>query len=431
MAQPQIRIVEATNIAKQRRRPRNPKHPFNIKSRPMELTPFLIAPVLPGETLTNLLMQSRVVSDPIANPLIGWHKEYYFYYVPLRALADPNVAHISMANILSLFTAGTALAAPAVAANDVDTYQYKTAINWVDGCLKAVLFRHFRDEGDLNLLTMENYPTVYMDRENVFNSIKLESAVGDDQELPGIDELEELDILPGYTSAYAQWEIMRDAGFTDVTFDDYLKSQGVSVPAAAEVDATGAKLVRPELIRFHRSWTYPTNHVDPTTGSPTSAVSWSIAERADKKRFFKEPGFVFGVTVTRPKLYLGNQKGAAVGMLKTINHWLPAVLSGHPYTSVVEELDSVTDGILQNQAEDYWLDIRDLYLYGDQFINHSALAGYAPALPAASVDNSQIPTLAMMKALFTDSAGSANFIKEDGVCHLTILSQIGGDATPA
>jgi hypothetical protein len=434
MPQPQIRIVQAASVAKQRRKPRRPQHPFNVVSRPFELTPFLIAPVLPGETMQNLLLQSRVVSDPVLNPLIGWHKEYFFYYVPLRALAHPDVGHLTMANILALFTAGTALAAPVEAANDTAHYQFKGGIDWLGGCLKAIAFKDFRDENDLNLNIMENYPTVYADRNNIFNSMKLESAIGDDQELPGIDEIEELDILPGYSNAYAQWEIMRDSGFTDVTFEDYLRSAGVSVPQREDLDdVTGVPAIKPELIRFSRSWTYPTNHVEPTTGVPSSALSWSIAERADKKRFFKEPGFVVGVTSARPKIYLGNQKGASVGLLKTINHWLPPVLQGFAYTSVVEELDTLTDGILQNQTEDYWFDIRDLYLYGDQFTNQamSAANNYGLSLPDATVDNKSLVTLAMAKSLFSDSAGTKNFIREDGVVHMNILSQLGDDETPA
>ena len=68
MATPRIQVVTATNRPKQRRKPRQPQHTFNVKAKPYELTPFMIAPVLPGESMTSLLMQARAVSDPVNNP---------------------------------------------------------------------------------------------------------------------------------------------------------------------------------------------------------------------------------------------------------------------------------------------------------------------------------------------------------------------------
>jgi hypothetical protein len=60
---------------------RKPVHTFHLRHYPFAIQPFMIAPVLPGETMKNLLMQSRVVLDPIKNPLIGWWLEYYWFYV--------------------------------------------------------------------------------------------------------------------------------------------------------------------------------------------------------------------------------------------------------------------------------------------------------------------------------------------------------------
>ena len=72
MATPMIKVVEGLNQPTVRRKLRSPKHPFSVRAKPFEICPFLIAPVLPGETMTNALLQSRVVSDPIAHPLIGF-----------------------------------------------------------------------------------------------------------------------------------------------------------------------------------------------------------------------------------------------------------------------------------------------------------------------------------------------------------------------
>ena len=68
------------------RKMRRPRHDFNVRHMPFCITPFAIAPVLPGETLKDGNLQSRAVVDPIKNPLIGWWLEHYVFYVPHGAM---------------------------------------------------------------------------------------------------------------------------------------------------------------------------------------------------------------------------------------------------------------------------------------------------------------------------------------------------------
>lgn len=411
-------IVAVSNAPRVRRVARRPQHKFNLKTKPFEIAPFMIAPVLPGETMQNLLMQSRVVTDPINNALIGWWKEYYFFYVTHRALHAWDTTGLLQDMMLD---PATNVATLKEAANGVPYYEFKGGMGFVQPCVEAIIAEFFRDEDEaVNVASIENYYAAKIDQEGWHHSLIKEGTGTDDPELPGVDPQEEEDILTGFSGQYAQWELMRDAGMTDLTYDDYLKSYGVDVPKSESVEPETRHV--PELIRFVREWTYPTNHVDPATGSPSSACSWSIAERADKKRFFKEPGFLVGVTVTRPKLYLGSQKGAAVGLLDNAYKWLPAVLDGHPYVSVIENTFSATDGILQNQTTDYWLDVKDLFLYGDQFVNHamSASANHGLALPAVDAQK-RYPTDAMVESLF--KTGGSEYVREDGVVHLNILSR--------
>jgi len=410
----------------QRRVTRRPQHKFNIKAKPYEIVPFMIAPVLPGETLDNLLMQSRVVSDPIQNSLIGWHQEYYLFYVKHRALAAWDTGGVLQSMMLDATTSTAALKA---GANSAPYYTFKSGMNYVLACTQAIVQEFFRDEGETySTASIENYYAAQLDQEQWYQSAKLVGAGADDAELPGVDELEELDILPGFTTQYAQWELMRDQGMTDLTYEDYLRSYGVSVPKSEDEGGTPDQRHRPELIRFFRKWTYPSNVINPSDGSAKSAVFWDVKEVASKKRFFKEPGFIFGVSVTRPKLYLGNQKGAAVGMLNDAYSWLPAVLRGMDYTGVKGTTFSATDGILQNQSSDYWVDVKDLFHYGDQFVNiaMSAAANHGVALPDAAL-NLKYPTNTIVNGLFV-TAGS-EYVRQDGVCHLNILSAIGADTT--
>lgn len=424
---PQFQLVQASDRAKQARVMRRPQHKFNLKSKAYEITPVMIAPVLPGETLDSFLMQAHVVSDPIQNSLIGWHQEYYFFYVKHRALAAWDTAGVLQSMMLD---ASQSTATLKLGANSTPYYTFNEGMDYVQACHRAVITEYFRDEGETwNADLGEFYPMAQIDQEQWFNSLKKESALVDDSELPGLDDLEELDILPTFTTQYAQWELMRDQGMTDLTYEDYLRSYGVSIPKSEDLGGTPDEMHRPELIRFFRNWTYPSNVINPTDGAAKSAVYWDIKEKADKKRFFKEPGFIYGVSVTRPKIYLGNQKGAAVGFLNDAYSWLPAVLAGLPYTSVKETLDTLTTGIFQNQNEDYWVDAKDLFLYGDQFVNHAltAAANHGIGLPVTNTLAIKYPTDAMAKSLFVTAL--SEYIRQDGVVHLNILGR-QWDTTP-
>ena len=61
---------------------RYPRHTFAVHNPAHVAVPFMIAPVLPGETLENLFMEARVVSNPVQNPLIGWKQEFYLFLRP-------------------------------------------------------------------------------------------------------------------------------------------------------------------------------------------------------------------------------------------------------------------------------------------------------------------------------------------------------------
>ena len=430
MAQPKFEIVGVTDYKKQPRRVRSPKHPFNIKGRPFEILPFMCAPVLPGETLDSGFLQSSVVSDKIANNLIGWWHEYHLFYVPIRALLAFGTLGEDELNALFLDPTSTLVTNHGASANSVPLYTFKTGIPWVEYCYEHIVAAYFRDEGEgLSPIWDAPYSVAQIDQGNMFHSLKEESAGGDDVELPGVDELEELDIIPGFTTHYAQWEMMRDQGMIDLSYKDYLRSYGITPPADIQLEEDSVEVSQVNLAEkliSIRKWTNPTLAPQQGDSASTSVVYWRCAERITKRMLFREPGFIFGVTLTRPKVYLGNQKGAGVGMLHNAFSWLPAVLNHLGYSSLLESLDSATDGILQGGDEDYWLDIKDLFLHGDQFVNHTmgATANHGVALPVASSLDKKYLTETMMNSLFADTGGTASYIKQDGMVHLDILGRL-------
>ena len=83
------RVGVAPDYARTNRVARRPQHRFNLKTKPYQIQPFALAPVLPGETLTTAMPQSQAWSDPLAAGVlrnIGWWCEYYLFYVKHRDL---------------------------------------------------------------------------------------------------------------------------------------------------------------------------------------------------------------------------------------------------------------------------------------------------------------------------------------------------------
>lgn len=387
---------------------RRPQYTFNLTTRPYQIQPFMIAPVLPGETLQNGLMQARVITDPVVNRLVGWWKEYYWFYVKHRDLA--NSAHFQAMMLDADYDLSGIYSA-------AKTYHYSHAgtVDWVGECLTAVVEEYFRDEGELvTESTIDNLPGAKIMDQRWLDSVANEDDYDapDDPEITvGVDDKIAASEIE---TAMRNWEFFRANGLTEMSYEDFLASYGVRLPSIEDH--------RPELLRYVRSWQYPVSAIDATDGSAANAVVWSMSERMDKPRFFKEPGFVFGVTVARPKLYFGLQNAGAVGLLKNAYAWLPAILTNDP-RAALQKITAGANGPLSSNTDNYWVDLRDVFLYGDQFINYAVATavteGAAVAMPTAAL-NKKYPTAAMVDALFAD-ATNFDKIREDGVMNLNIL----------
>lgn len=407
--------VNVQEVARQQRKIRNPQHPFAVRSRPWAITPFFIAPVLPGETMRNLLLQSRAVSDPVKSKLVGWWKEYYFFYVKLRDLdGRDDFANMMLDPSQSLSAYNTAAA----------TYYYhkRTTVSWVRECLKRVTEEFFRYDGETwDGFKVGDLPAAMIStNKNVWDSLTLDAdraAIADvdvDQNSDGTITVSEID------KARFQWEVLRTQGMTTVTFEDYLATFGVR-PNPEEAH-------RPELVRFIRDWQYPANTIDPGDGSASSALSWKIVERADKDRYFKEPGFLFGVTVSRPKVYLGGQHGTMTDAMTDLYAWLPAILRDDVEASW-KKLDAFAhdfggNGSSGGNTGAVWFDLADLFMYGEQFVNFALSetdAGLVAVPTAASQRRYASGTDA--DALFA-SASPANQVREDGIVSVSIASTV-------
>lgn len=292
---------------------RRPKHTFQLINLPYLIQPCMLAPVLPGETLKQLLVQSRVVSDPVKHPLIGWWQEYYFFYVKHRDLAERDLLVNMMLDPATDTSTLNTSASPV-------SYHFGGAPDWTAKCLQTVTEHYFRDEDEAwntsaGLITGWPMAHALSAGENWMDTLVVDASMPDAD--PNDLSFQALE------PQQAQWEYLRAMKLTDMTYEQWLGTYGVNVGSPGEAH-------KPELIRYLREWSYPTNTVEPTTGAPSSALSWSVAERADKDRFFREPGWVFGCSVTRPKVYFKNVAGSAASLMKDGMSWLPAIMKDQP-----------------------------------------------------------------------------------------------------
>lgn len=402
---------------------RRPVHQWNVRAKPWTMQPVMIAPVIPGETFKNAVLQARVVTDPIKNRLIGWWHEYYFYYVPFRAL--PIADELTQMVVDPEWTSANV---DSSTANSKHYFAGRNSIDYLGHCMDAIVAYDFRHPEETVERKADGLHLIDINRKTLFHSVIADSQV-QEWDVPVVDgddanttlDASEVDI------AMEQYEMLRAAGLTEMTYEDYLKTYGIKGKAVERPE----EQFTPELIRYVRDWQYPSNTINPADGSAASAVSWSVAERVDKDRFFREPGFIVGFTVTRPKVYLGNQVQYGATMLDTIRSWLPRVMNNDPYTSLKQFLngegpmatglgDTAPAASDATPTQPYWLDVRDLFLYGDQFVNHTP--GHSVPLPAPDANVNYVPNFdAMLDSLFVEQTGVAQHTEQDGMFSMVIL----------
>lgn len=427
-----MQIIQSTARPKTMRRNRSPKHTAYIHMRPWVIHPFMVAPVLAGDTLTNMVFQARAVSDPVRNPLTGATLEHHFFYYGFSGIQtifeqlkelmlDPNATAQSLGIASTAFNARNFFA-PEGGSNRVD---------WLAHIMPQLIEDYFRDEGEtasqfeysagLPFSTLK--PPGWA--QSAFDSAVIESptdpvlAVGGDGAITG-SEVEAL---------MAQWALQRQAGLTPLSYEEWLQREGVSQPVA-QVETR-------ERLRSTYEWTYPSNTVDPTNGTPRSAWSWSVQGRGDKNRFFKEPGFIIGISIVRPKVYFARQNSVAASLMSDPYRWLPSVLGDDLARRIIRTAPA---GFLETTADEVVFDVGDLLLYGDQFYDTKGADGsitdigwrlprYSGYDAAGTTSKfGKYPTAADAAQLFA-GASTVAWIKQDLAVDLSITSRLV-DLTP-
>lgn len=397
---------------------------YELKNRPWQIQPFAIIPMLPGDTLRKVLWTDTAVSDPIKNRLLGWWCETKFFYVRVRdCIPDQSETLKNMfldpeANLSALYSAAD------------PKYYHAYGMNWLKHAVTQIVEHYYRadDEAPSDAQIDGLYAsTVGTDNwtDSMVLGVQQDDAdvsltVGGDDAI-GMREL---------SAAQRMYEMLRAGMLTDMDYEDFLRTYGVRVQSE---ELPG----KPRYLGGTADWTMPSNTVEPSTGVATTAVYWQNKDRMDKDFLAKEPGFLVAIRCYRPKVFRAGIKGSVTGIMDTAFEWLPALLMDDPETSMVRVASA--NGPLVAPGQDYTFDLRDFFLYGEEFINYdpTTFSG-AISLPAVNTAatpdefNKRYPTLAMACQLFTDGgeAGTKQFLETSGRIDFTIAGQIVDTSPP-
>jgi hypothetical protein len=389
---------------------RYPRHEFNTESLPFTTQLIAFAPVMPGETLKNLYLESRVVTDPVLNPIIGWKKEYLFYYVRISDLMQSALRDmfVDPANVDLAATLG-------IAANDQQYYTAKGGIDYPKRAVKRIVETFFRDQDE----TADQYKTA---DERFIVQFKKQLWL---DSLTDKDLMPEGGLLSGATDAADLQRLMnafdqlRALNIANMTYEDWLRMNGIAIP---DKDTD-----KPEELAYFSDFVYPANTIDPSNGTPRSAVSWVFKNSMSKPKFFREPGFIVGLSVTRPKVYFSGLAGNATSHLSRAWDWSPNYLWSMPEVTLKNFAgDTGPLGDRTTAPDGYFLDMRDIFLYGDQFQNHTAFNAvpadngntHMVALPTGDTFRWKYPNETQCKQFFvTPASGTVN---QDGYVNLHI-----------
>lgn len=425
------KVMRATPYKGVKRVLRYPKVPFQLRTRPFQIQPFCMMPVLPGETMKNAVIQSRVVSKPLKHSLVGWWSEYYLFYVNLRMIEH----HIGTPFLSDLVTDPTnydpATIRSAIGSSaDAKYYHAAGGTNWLKAALGCIVEWYFRDQGeDWDDFVLDGIPIAQIKSKTWLDSLTLNdnksTRADTDLDANNDGNLTTREVVAGME----HYNAMREAGLAPADYEDWIRTFGVDVP---ERQDESQEIYRPERIGNWSSWAYPVNTVEPSTGVPSTALSWVNAHRSDKDRLFKEPGFIVGLTVQRPKVYLKDQTGGLGSFMETVENWLPAV--SHRDFELGFKSFAATAGPLASKIPDgsggfeaYWVDVRDFLVHGDQFLNFAPDTASSALSVLAAGGKHRYPTSTTIDDLFS---GTDKFIQTDGVIDFAIAGR-QRDMTPS
>ena len=137
---------------------------------------------------------------------------------------------------------------------------------------------------------------------------------------------------------------------------------------------------------------------------------------------------VLGFTCVRPKVYLSKQTHYGMAMLDSAKDFFPGLMEQNANWSM-KKFAAATAPLL-NQTDAFWVDLKDLFLYGDQFLNFALTETNAGlvALPTAALQK-RYPASTDVDNLFVTKTAGTGKVYQDGVTTLMVASRVGRDTS--
>lgn len=404
-----MQIETMTTRGRPERKTRKPAFPVSGTMKPYGLYPVMAHPVLPGETLQSASIKVRNISMPVVNPVGGAWLETWLVYFKLTDL-DPDLTEMFISD--SMATTGF------TRTTDNERYFAKGGdINWVQLCTSTFYSSYFRHETEPveGSRWIDAVPQVKINNKSWYQNMSFQDS---DVTVPITDASDMYKHLQDY-------QVLQQMGLVEMTYEKYLEEFGVQ---------NYREKNDPEILRFTRSWTMPTNIVEPTTGSPTSAWVWGDQTALDKPKKFKEPGFVVMFQCVRPKLYQANITKSSIGDLWGFSDWFPIYTANDP-TAGIKEISTDANNFIAASRTDpaektMIYDHRDLLMHGEQFVNNWADPPYRlPTSTGLLMNDASTPEdlrgeyclEADINGLFV---GTDPYIYYDGLCLFNITGHV-------
>lgn len=415
---------------------RRPETHFDLRFKPYQIQPFCLFPVLPGETMTNCTIQLQGWTDPLKAVCKNqiWHAEAYLYYVKMRDLPGWDDASDDIGkDLIDMFESNESLSSHQVAAGNAWSGCAAYGVDFAARALERVVDAFWRDEGHPwnGPAAIDGVPiaSVLGNRRDVTDHLTVASQYGDrranlDWDASGTITVDDIEL------AYREWVGQKDGPELDMDYEDWVRAAGGK---AVTKNDEREELHLPEELTGVREFSYPTNTVEPTTGTPSVAVGFRWRKGTRKMFRFEEWGWVLGVVCWRPKLLHGQQQGLFATMMQQRDNWFPPNMdprSWSPHMNLTETQGPLAGNVTAAQVS-YWVNLRDLMRHGEQFTNYTVVPG--DGTTARTPDGTAAygywyPSAADAMGPFADTA--AGRIRVSGVVQLGIKTHkviVGGE----
>ncbi len=397
---------------------RRPNFPIAGSMKPFGLFPIMAHPVLPGETLKSATSKWTVISQPLKNPFCGAWLEQWLIYVKLTDL-DRDLGQMFISDTYS--DTGWKLSAVR------DRYfTYTDGYNWIKLCTERFHDAYFLSQGETAKVL--NSPDADIRRIKLNNRSWYQNLMFEPAEV-ALDTTGERD----HDEQMTAWQMLNQMQMTELSYENYLEQYGVT--------SMRLGIGEPEILRFTRSWTKPTNIIDPTDGSPSSAWVWNDEMKTTKDKRFNEPGFILQIAAVRPKMYQRGQLYSMIQNMWGFKDWYPAYNLSDPAAGVkrigTDDNVFVTDLNAAEGEVQLLYDHRDLLSHGEQFVNDLApfyawptANGWSTVAAASNSDvRGEYADDQSVQDIFVGTSNSTERCAYEGITSLTIAGHVQ-DTTP-